>query len=160
MEQPPLNDDAAANAGAQGDEDHIFAALAAALPVFAHGGYVGIVAGLDGQTCEGPQLVADVEYPPAQVDAAVYHAAGVYGPGNANAQAQQGSVGDGVGTPIFVDRGRDIRQDLFAALCRHRGDLPGVQHGAVFVKVCDFHSGAAQVYAKAVFHRGYLPYKF
>ena len=73
VEQTALHNDAAADTGTQGGEDHVLTALSAALPEFAHGSHVGVVAGLHGETGEGSQFLGDVKHAPAQVDALVHH---------------------------------------------------------------------------------------
>ena len=60
-----INDDATAHAGTQGGEDHVLAALAAALPGFAQRGHVGVVAGGDCQAGEAAQDLGNVDDTPA-----------------------------------------------------------------------------------------------
>ena len=156
MEQTAVQDDAAANAGTQGDKDHVIAALAAALPVFPQGRHVGIVSGLDGEARHFGQGIGDVKDPPAQVDALIHHAAAVHRPGNADADAQNGGGVYIVLLPIALDRGGNVRQNVGTLVIGDRGNLPLIQHGPVFVKVGDLDGGAAQINAKTVFHGAYL----
>ena len=153
VEQIPLHHNAAAYPGAQGDEDHVAAAFAAAFPVFSQSGYVGIVACFHREAGEPGQSLGDVEHPPAQIDALVDHALGVHRTGNADAQAQNIRVGNAVLTQVALDGGGNVRQDLSAAVGSVGGNFPLVQHGAGLVKIGDFHSGSAQVNAKPIFHR-------
>ena len=53
VEQVSFHHDAAAHTGAKGDEDHVVAALTAALPEFAQGSHIGVVARLHREACEG-----------------------------------------------------------------------------------------------------------
>ena len=156
MEQIAADDDAAANTGAQGDKNHVLTAGTAALPVFAQGGNVGIIAGLYGKAGEVGQSLGNVEHAPAQIDALVDHTLAVNRTGHADTQAQNGFCGDAVLCQIVLDGSCDVGQDLCAAVCGDGGDFPLVQHGAQFVKVGDLHGGAAQIDAKTVFHEVYL----
>ena len=85
VEQVALHDDAAAHTGTQGDEHHVITALAAALPEFAQGGHVGIVAGLYGEAREPAQFFGYIEDTPAQIDTLIHNALGVDRAGNAQA---------------------------------------------------------------------------
>ena len=152
VEQIALNDDAAANTGAQGDEYHVVAALAAALPEFAQSGHVGVIACLHGEAGEGRQGVRNIEHAPTQIDALVYNAFDVDGAGNADAEAQNVAVGNAVLGQIALDGRGDVRQDLAAAVGCNGGDFPLVQHFTGFVEISDLDGGAAQIDAKAVFH--------
>ena len=109
MEKLALYHNAAAHTGAQGDEHHVLAALAAAFPELAQSGYVGIVACLHRKTGALGQSLGNVEYPPAQVDAFVDHALGVYRAGNTDAQTQNGRICNAVAGHILADGVRDIR---------------------------------------------------
>ena len=157
VKKVPIHDDAAAHAGAQGHEEHIVAALAAALPVFAQSRHVGIVARLHRETGEPRQILGDVEHAPAQVYAAVHNALAVDCAGHADADAQNVGCGNLMGSQILLDGSGDVRQNLIAAVCGDGGNLPLVEHGAVFVKIGDLDGGAAQINAKAVFHKGRPP---
>ncbi len=153
MEKLPFHHDAAADAGAQGNEHHILRALAAALPVFAKGGHIGVVAGLHREARQAAEGLGDVEYPPAQVDTAVDHALGADGTGDADAQAQDGTGVDLVVRYVAADGRGDVGKNLGAAAGRHRGDFPLAQHFAGLVKIGDLDGGAAQVDAESVFHK-------
>ena len=59
------HDDAAADTGTQGGEDHVLAALAAALPGFAQRGHIGVIAGSDGQAGQTAQNFGNVDDTPA-----------------------------------------------------------------------------------------------
>ena len=152
VEQMAVQDDAAAHAGAQGDKDHVFAALAAALPVFAESGHVGVVTGLHGEACEGLQLPGDVEDAPAQIDAAIDHAPAVHGAGHADTEAQNVLGVDILIQKIAPDRLGDVRENFLTAVLCVCGDLPLVQHGTGFVKISELDGSTAEIDTKSVFH--------
>ena len=152
MEQPSFNDNAAADTGSQGDEHHVAAALAAALPEFAQCGHVGIIAGSHGQAGQVGQCLCDVEYAPAQVYAAVDVALAVHGTGDTDADAQQIRLSNALDRPILGDGGCNVWKNLAAAIIGNRGNLPFVKHIARFVKVGNLDGCAAQINTKAVFH--------
>ena len=106
MEQMAADDDAAADAGTQGHEDHILTAGTAALPVFAQSGNIGIIACLHRETGEAGQGFGDVEYAPAQVDTLVDNTLAVNGAGNADAKAQ-----NGFGCNIVISTSSQARPD-------------------------------------------------
>ena len=151
VEQLTLNDHAAAYAGAQCDKNHVPAALAAALPEFAHGRHIGIVACGNGQAGQLRQRLAHIKSAPAQVDAHAHLALAVDGAGNADADAQDLMI---LARPVGSNGSGDIGQNLPAAVGGHRGDLPLFDHVADLVKICDLDGGAAQIHAVAVFHKG------
>ena len=152
VEELAIDDDAAADAGAQGCEDHVLGALAAALPEFAQSGNVGVVTGLDGEAHQLGQSLGDVENAPAQVNTLVDHALAVDGTGHADAHADDGGLVNVLLVDELQDGGCDIGQDALAVVGHDGGDLPLVEHGAVFVKVGDLYSGAAQIHTEAVSH--------
>ena len=156
VEELAFNDDAAADTGAQSGKDHVVAALAAALPEFAQSGNVCVVTGLYGETGELGQLLGDVEHTPAQVNALVHNALCVDGAGNADAQTQNVLGINAAAVDVMLHGSGDIGQDLRAVVFGDGGDLPLVDHGAVFVKVSDLDGGAAKVNAEAIFHIGTL----
>ena len=147
-----VNDDAAANTGAQSHEHNVLTATAAAHPAFTQSGHGGIVAGNHPEAGEAAQGLMDVEHAPTQVDALVHHAVVIHRTRHTDADAQNILVGDLVFVQVLHNGGGDVRQDQLAAVCGDRGDLPLVKHGAVFFKVSDLDGGAAQIHTKAVFH--------
>ena len=153
VEQTAFHNDAAADTGAQSGEYHILAALTAALPEFTHGSYVGVIACLYREAGEGMQFVRNIEDTPAQIDALVHNTLAVDRTGNTDAQTQNLCAINALCLQIAQNRCCDIGQDLLAGAFRDGGDFPLVQHGAVFVEVCDLDGGTAEVNAKAVFHK-------
>lgn len=97
MEDMPVHDEAAADTRTQRHHDHVLKAFAAALPGLAQSGHVGVVAGLHRQTRALAQFFMDIEPAPAQIHAAVDHALGGDGAGNADADAQHVLLVDAVG---------------------------------------------------------------
>ena len=73
-----IHDDTAADAGTQGDHDHIFVTLAAALPHLAEGSHIGVVAHGRRHPESGLDLVSDLLPAPAQIDTDIHGTIGAY----------------------------------------------------------------------------------
>ena len=65
MEKLAVHHNAAAHAGAQGYEHHVFAAHTAAHPEFAQSGYVGVIASLYRQAGQAGEHILNIEDAPA-----------------------------------------------------------------------------------------------
>ena len=148
-----VQDNAAADAGAQGHKDHGAVALAAALPAFAQSRHIGVVAGLDGHAQQRPQRGLQVYHTPAQVDAVVNDALTADRAGNTDAGAQNVAFGDALSFHFLHNCFGDVGQDVLAVVRGIRGDLPLVQKIRVFIKKTQLHGGAAQVDTKTIFHK-------
>ena len=91
-----INDDAAAHTGAEGGQNHVPAAAAAALPAFAQRGNVGIVACPHGQTDATGKIFGYVKYVPTQIDTLIHHALAAHGAGNTDTGADDVGLGNAV----------------------------------------------------------------
>jgi hypothetical protein len=144
--------DTTADTGAKGGKDHVVAALTATLPAFTQGGHGGIVTGLHGQTCKLGQLLLNIKYTPAQIDALIYCAVLQYRAGNTDTDADDSALFCAGLRHVTQHRCGNVRQDLLATVCGDRGDLPLVQQVAGFVKIGDLDGRAAQIYAVTISH--------
>ena len=151
-----VDDDTAADAGAQSGQHHTLAACAAAAPVLAQGGHVGVVAGLDRQAGQLAQGLMEVEHAPAQVDAAVDDAVVGDGTGHADADADDVLLADAVAFQAVIQGLCDIREDVLAVFDRAGRDLPMLQKVAHVGEEAELDGGAAHVCAESVFHRFHL----
>ena len=88
-----VQDDAAADAGSEGDHDHAAAALAAAVIILAQGGDIGVIPGADGKARQRLQRLADIEDAPVEVDTAVNAPGGVHRAGDADADSSDLRLG-------------------------------------------------------------------
>src|SRR5581483_2697554 len=111
-QQVVIDDDAAADTGADGEVDHVGDAAARAEAVLAEGGEVSVVAGADGQVAEGGQAVGEGQvFPAGQVGGLVDDAApGVDGAGCDDANAHRARAGGRAGDGMKDGVG-DARED-------------------------------------------------
>ena len=153
MEELSTDDDTASDTGAKGHKDHVLAACAAALPVFAQSSNIGIITSLYRETGESGQGISNVEYAPTQVDALVDNPLTINGTGNTNAQTQNGLRCNIALAQIILHRSCDVRQDLCAIVGGNSGNFPLIQHRSVFVEIGQFYSCSAQINTKTISHK-------
>ena len=160
VQQTSVDDDAAADTGAQGDKDGTAAAHAAALPEFAQGGAIGVVAGLDAQAGQTAQSLMEVENAPVEIDAAVDQAVVADRPRHTDAYASDVVFPNVPCVQNVLDRRSNVRQDCLTAVFRAAGDLLPLQKHARFVKQAQFYRCSSHIRAKAVFHIPFLLFCF
>ena len=154
---------AAAHAGSQRDHDGTAPALAAALPQFAQGGHIGIIA--CGHIGDLRQQVVhslfQVQHAPTQIHAFMHREISVHRSGNTDANAFYVLCRNGSFRHLFLNGRGDIRQNGLSAVFCSGGDFPLVQQISLRSKETHFHRGAAHVYAKCIrFHCNALPRPF
>ena len=154
VDHAAVEHDATAHAGAQRDEHEVAGALTAALPVFAHGGHVRVVAREDRHALKlRGQIARGVEAAPAEVHAPLHGAVPAHRPRHAHAD------GDDVLRLARVadDFPGDVRHDVAAVLADIRGNLPLVKQPAVLGERAELGGRAADIDAeKELVHAVFL----
>ena len=128
---PAVDDDTSADTGSQSNGYQIGIAFTTALPHFAQGCYIGIVACLHGnrQIQFFFQRFSKIKRSPADINSTVDHEAfGIYRTGGADSHAHQVCCGDVLFLHFIFDGCCDIRQNFLSAVILDRRDLPFVQH--------------------------------
>ena len=87
VENPPVHHNAAADSGAQGNQDHTVVAPSPALPAFAQCRHIGVVARFHRQPREIRQHLLDGKGSPSQIGTSVYHAVPAHGTRNPDAKS-------------------------------------------------------------------------
>ena len=151
-------DDAAADAGAQRDDDGILVALGAACDVLAVGGSVGVVLDIDLAAQHGFQVGAEVPVIVAEVSVEAHKASGeIDAAGGTDTHVFY--VGE-IDLILFGNGAAQVSQGLFQFLGRAR--QPGGPGGfaddlIVFVHQTGGHGGAAQVDTNCVLAHTSIP---
>ena len=157
-----VDDDAAADAGAQRDHDCAAAALGGTHPDLTQSSHVGVVAHQHLHAVQqAGQLGRDVPLAPAAKvgaddgdDAAVQH-----GAGDADADALHLLGGDLLLGHLGVDGVGQILEDVLTGVGGVGGDFPLFQQSARGGEQSDLGRGAAEVDAECVFfHNSFTPF--
>ena len=157
-----VDDDAAADAGAQRDHDRTAAALRRAHPDLAQRRHIGVVADEDPQAVQQTgQLGRNIPLTPAaEVGADDGHHAGVqHGAGHTDAHALHLLGGDLLFGHLAPDGVGQIFKDVLTGVGGIGGHLPLFQQRAGGGEQADLRGGTAEVDAECVFfHDSFTPF--
>ena len=152
-------DDAAADACSQGDHDDIPVAFAAAAPHLAQCRYIGVITDLYfGAVQQSGQGGLYIIYAPAQVDTSVYDTGFCDRSGNADADAFHVIRADAFFGHAALDRCRNIRKDLRAAVIFYSGNFPSFHKSAVCLEQTAFDGRTAYINTISIFFHTCTPH--
>ena len=143
MNDLSADDDAAAYAGAEGGQNHVLTAAAAALPRFAQSCHVGIVAGFHGKPGKPAKDLGDIDNAPAQIAAFVHVSVIIHRAGNTDADADKVVLRNIFPAGVAKNGCSNIRKDPAALIRCICGDLPFEKQVAFLIKTGDLNGGSA-----------------
>ena len=143
---------AAADPGADSHHQHRAAAFAAAVKIFSECGNIGIVARLDGESCQCAESIVQIEHAPAEIDTAVDISFVIHRSRHTDPDPGHQIVCNAVCSQTIPCNIRDIRQNCRTAVYRACGKLPLFYQNAVLPKQSEFDGGSSAIDSKSVFH--------